>query len=250
LPEDLMKPAVLRYQYLYKFLRLFRAFLLGFSFTIKIAIVLINRRAKKCKEMNDYLGMCFGIYGLIVRSIQIKEEITGLLKILAEHKTRAILEVGTAGGGTLFLFTRVAGFDATLISIDLPGGRFGGGYPKSIVSLYTSFSMDGQSIHLIRQNSHLPSTVATVATILRGRELDFVFIDGDHTYDGVKKDFFLYHKFLKKGGLLAFHDIVPGNPEVVGGVPRFWSEVKQSYRHVELVRDWGQGGCGIGVIYN
>jgi hypothetical protein len=41
-----------------------------------------------------------------IRSAQVKEEITKLLRLLAQHKPKFILEIGTAGGGTLFLFAR------------------------------------------------------------------------------------------------------------------------------------------------
>ena len=37
------------------------------------------------------------------------------------------------------------------------------------------------------------------------REFDFIFIDGLHTYEQVKKDY-AWIKFLKKGGYVAFHD--------------------------------------------
>jgi len=37
--------------------------------------------------------------------------------------------------------------------------------------------------------------------------LNFLFIDGDHSYEGVKKDWNLYKQFLKKGSIVAFHDI-------------------------------------------
>ena len=79
--------------------------------------------------------------------------------------------------------------------------------------------------------------------------MEFLFIDGDHSYEGVKDDFSKYAKFVKPGGIVAFHDIVPGPPENVGGVPKFWGEIRQNFRHVEIVEDWNQGGCGIGVIY-
>jgi predicted O-methyltransferase YrrM len=36
--------------------------------------------------------------------------------------------------------------------------------------------------------------------------LDFLFIDGDHNYEGVKKDWSLYRPFLQKGSFVAFHD--------------------------------------------
>lgn len=49
--------------------------------------------------------------------------------------------------------------------------------------------------------------------------LDFVYIDGNHTYDFVKKDILLYYPKIRKGGVLAGHDyflnsIVIKNKEV------------------------------------
>lgn len=61
-------------------------------------------------------------------SYQITEEILELLKILAVRKPKVLLEIGTANGGTLFLFSRIASDDGVHISIDLPDGAFGGGY--------------------------------------------------------------------------------------------------------------------------
>jgi len=31
---------------------------------------------------------------------------------------------------------------------------------------------------------------------------------------------------VRKGGIIAFHDIVPGPQELVDGVPKFWKELK------------------------
>lgn len=36
--------------------------------------------------------------------------------------------------------------------------------------------------------------------------VDFLFIDGDHSYEGVKKDWDLYSPLLKEGSLVVFHD--------------------------------------------
>jgi hypothetical protein len=35
---------------------------------------------------------------------------------------------------------------------------------------------------------------------------DFVFIDGDHSYDGVKRDIIEWYPLIKKGGLICGHD--------------------------------------------
>ncbi|WP_162560022.1 class I SAM-dependent methyltransferase [Methylotetracoccus oryzae] len=37
-------------------------------------------------------------------------------------------------------------------------------------------------------------------------ELDLLFIDGDHSYQGVKSDWEAYKKFLKPGSVVVFHD--------------------------------------------
>jgi len=75
------------------------------------------------------------------------------------------LASGTAGGGTLFLFTRVADPEAKIISIDLPGGPFGGGYPRWKIPLYKSFSRGRQKIYLLRRDSHDPRTLEEVRRI-------------------------------------------------------------------------------------
>ena len=59
----------------------------------------------------------------------------------------------------------------------------------------------------------------------------------------------MYSPLVKKGGIIAFHDIVPGPVKHVGGVPRFWREIRNKYNYIEIVRDWKQGGYGIGIIY-
>ena len=41
---------------------------------------------------------------------------------------------------------------------------------------------------------------------LNSHELDLLFIDGDHTLDGVKNDYVRYSKYVKKGGYIIFDD--------------------------------------------
>jgi hypothetical protein len=37
-------------------------------------------------------------------------------------------------------------------------------------------------------------------------KIDFLFIDGDHSYEGVKKDFELYSNILSENGIIMLHD--------------------------------------------
>jgi len=153
--------------------------------------------------------------------------------VCTRNRYEGVLEIGTACGGTLFLFSHVASEDATIISIDLPGGKFGGGYRKWREPLYRSFALLGQQIYLLREDSHKTETLEQVESILQGRKVDFLFIDGDHTYEGVKKDFEMYSPLVGQGGMIAFHDIVPGPVKNVGGVPEFWRKVKDNYESRE-----------------
>jgi hypothetical protein len=83
---------------------------------------------------------------------------------------------------------------------------------------------------------------------LRGRQIDFLFVDGDHTYQGVSQDFKLYNQFVQPGGIIAFHDIVEHSPETQCNVNRFWQQIKTRFNHVEIVEDWKAGFAGIGLI--
>lgn len=46
------------------------------------------------------------------------------------------------------------------------------------------------------------------------KEVDFVFIDGDHSIRGAMLDFLLSLKLLRSGGTLAFHDYDPSRPSL------------------------------------
>jgi len=59
-------------------------------------------------------------------------------------------------------------------------------------------------------------------------EIDFIFIDGDHSYEGIKRDWEDWAKKLAPGGIIALHDTsVPvHNPAISElGSYRFYNEV-------------------------
>ncbi len=214
----------------------------------------LRKEASSLHLLADYLRLAFA-FGLktpvgrvSIEPIQLSDELERLLVALRATSPKTILEIGTAQGGTLFLFSRIATGDATILSVDLPGGPFGGGYNAWKIPIYKSFANGRQKIHLVRGDSHSQSTLRRVQEILGGTPLDFLFIDGDHSYDGVKSDFQMYSPLVRKGGIIVFHDIVPGPRDNVGGVPWFWTEIKGKYQTREFVRDRNQGSYGIGIL--
>ena len=209
----------------------------------------------KWKYCDNPLGVNFNnrfpFRKLNIQPLQVKQEILELLNILKEMSPKRVLEIGTAKGGTLFLLSRVAAPDPKIISVDIPEGPFGGGYPEWRMPLYKSFARDCQKIHLIRADSHSYDTVQRVEKILAGSKIDFILIDGDHTYEGVKEDFETYSQFVKKNGIVAFHDIVENPFDEVWQDHRFWKEIKQDFRHREIIseRNIFDRISGIGVLY-
>ena len=214
--------------------------------------------AVRASGVDDWLDLAFGFdeLGVTIAPGQVRSEIRSLLTIVHHARCRRILEIGTANGGSLFLFARAAAADAHIISVDLPAGEFGGGYPRWKVPVYKAFARAGQRLDLIRADSHAEATIAAVRRQLCGDPLDFLFIDGDHGYDGVRQDFEAYAPLVRPGGLVAFHDIAelageatPGGPTLlVGEVPQYWRQIRASYRAQEFTD--APGGCfGIGLLY-
>lgn len=177
-------------------------------------------------------------------------EIECLYQEVMHLKPERVLEIGTAKGGTLYLWTQAATPDAVIVSVDLPGGEFGGAYPTCRIPFYESFAREGQKMHLLLADSHLSETYENVARIFSSRSIDFAFIDGDHTYEGVKADFNQYGPLVRPGGLIAFHDILP-RPDLPDiQVDKFWKEIKDRYETVEFIgtKESGRKVIGIGLL--
>ena len=197
--------------------------------------------AKKATEVSRLVDFAFS---QTIAPIQIRSELMELGRVIAAAKPVRALEIGTARGGTLFVLCRLAASDATVISLDLRHGAFGGGYSPLRMPLYRRFASPGQSLHLIRADSHDMDTLERVRKILGPEPLDYLFIDADHTYEGVKRDFEMYSPLVRKGGTVVFHDIV--QDESGCEVPRFWSEIKDQYLSREIID--AEENFGIGVL--
>jgi predicted O-methyltransferase YrrM len=210
----------------------------------------IRSLAARPMEIEKSLDFVFGFSKgeVTITPIQVRSEIAALLRLLVDDPPRRILEIGTGRGGTLFLLGRAARRDAVLASIDLPGGDFGGTYRVESNILLRTLARKGQTLRIIRADSHHASTLARVRQVFHDQAIDLLLIDGDHRYEGVRADFAMYSPLVRPGGRVAFHDIVPASADRVGGVPQFWKEVRHLDDSLELVRDWNQQGFGIGVI--
>jgi len=190
---------------------------------------------------------------------QLRAEIVAWLDLVSSVQPRRVLEVGTSTGGVLFLLARAAAPDAKLVGIDLPRATDAvghGGVQPWKERYFKGFAGPRQTIELVLGNSHDPATRSRVERAFGG-EIDVLFIDGDHSSEGVARDFRDYAPLVRPGGLIGFHDIVPdahtrtgvATTSDAGDVHRFWGELKRDHDVVELVESPDQDGFGIGVIH-
>ena len=179
---------------------------------------------------------------------QVMKEITKLYELIKSENPKTVLEIGTDKGGTLYLWCQAAAEDATILSIDLSSRSR---YSPQRRELYAKFiKSTSQKLHFLPFSSHDPSTVDKATALFGGKQIDYLFIDGDHTYEGVKSDYYMFNDMVKKGGLIAFHDIKTVREDC--GVRELWEEVTKEMNKADYweyaENDYGPLGAGIGVI--
>lgn len=197
---------------------------------------------RKCRTPEDLLAFSRATFGIT----QHAEEILPFIAMARAEKPRFACEIGTQRGGNNFLLSWSIPEIEHMIGLDL--------FIQNRVQL-RHFRRKGLKLSLIDGSSHNEHTVARVNSILDGAQLDLLFIDGDHRYEGVLTDFHLFRRLVRDGGLIAFHDIQPDgrdqgeNRAYSGGVPDLWRHVRRQYPSWEFIMDRStQRGRGIGVI--
>jgi len=195
--------------------------------------------------------VCTGPAGRAIRPMQVPGELCALIEMVAGRKPKVVVEIGTARGGTLSLLCRYAASDAVIISVDLPYGRNGGGYPRWKEKMYRRFAQKDQTLHLLRADSHDPATLEEVRALLPDLQVEFLLIDADHSYDGVKTDYDLYAPLVIEGGVIAIHDALENTSDPSIDVNRFWDQLAKSktLQTDMIVQDPTQGSYGFGLVF-
>jgi cephalosporin hydroxylase len=182
-------------------------------------------------------------------------EFEGLLKEYVKLKPSKVIEIGSLYGWTLQHFIHYSNEGSTVVSIDLPVRDFVGpndwrvakqeDYYANVWPLWAKEKKC--KLFLIPKESQNPSTLETAKEIFNNEEIDFLFIDGNHLYSAVRQDYEMYMPLVRKGGIVAFHDI--GMNEE-GGAHILWEEVKNKHSsYKEFLYDKSrEKGIGMLVI--
>ena len=202
---------------------------------------LLNKlREKKEQSFYQYINDGFSLgmrqdYG----------EFEEFCKFLSDKNIKNILEIGTDKGGSFLVLSKISNKNGLKISIDLPHASYG----------LRDFDINQRNkilnqlpgkIYLIDGDSHTENIYLQIKTILNGEKFDLIFIDGDHSFNGVKKDFEMYIPLLKEDGIIAFHDITyprNENDELIN-VWEFWNMLDGDKKEFTSMNFWG----GIGVV--
>lgn len=173
------------------------------------------------------------------------EELEMILDIYRELKPSRVLEIGSLQGGTLYHWLKNAEPGAIVASIDLPLNiaaqvarlKWGAWADEFGVKLGAWIGDSGNPILVRRARNLAP--------------YDFIFVDGDHSRDGVSRDFDNYFQMVRVGGCIAFHDIAAPDDSRHIQVGTWWRQLVATgkYNTQELVRFAGSDSGGIGVIW-
>ena len=156
-------------------------------------------------------------------ALQKINELAGFLAVIIDLAPQVIVEIGSDVGGTLWAWQQIGA--RRVIGVDLPNAKFSSG----CYAMRTSNALDAHGSEVVYGDSHTQATYDALVQLLAGDPVDVLFIDGDHSYDGVLAD---WDRFSKLTRLVALHDIVPGTDG--RAVDALWAILRASYD----TREW------------
>lgn len=147
---------------------------------------------------------------------QIPDEIAPCIFDLLELEKKGnpiknFLEIGSASGGNAFIFNYFFDLKRIVLIDDNKHRKYK--LRKSVLKNVNHEIFIG--------DSH--SQIAGWFIESLGIDFDVLFIDGDHSYEGVKKDEQMYAKFVNQKGFIIFHDTI-----ACSGIHKFINEIDQN----------------------
>ena len=110
-----------------------------------------------------------------------------------------ILEIGLGQGGSLRVWEKLLKPDNLLVGVDIN--------PEIKNRIFWDWGNSDRKVKIIVGDSTDLKTVNKVKEALGKKKVDFLYIDGGHTYQTVSSDFYNYSPLVRSGGLVGFHDL-------------------------------------------
>ena len=134
------------------------------------------------------------------------------------------LDIGIASGGQTKFLRDYFPSEKTII-VDI------GQHPHFMHWARIKPQINSDLILEIIQDLHTPEVARSCAPF--ASQVDFAYVDGDHSYRGLRKDIFLVRKLLRPGGHMVLHDTL-----AAPGCKRVHDELLRSSTF-GLVRNFG-----------
>ncbi len=164
-------------------------------------------------------------------------ELMAIALLIANHKPKRLLEVGTFDGNTTLQMALNTPPDAMFHTIDLPEGEASTHLP--ILDEDMKYVQDQNKLTRKYEGSTVEhkviqhfgdSTVYDFANFTKTGLIDFCFIDGGHSYECVKSDTENVLRILAPTGIILWHDFTPNCP----GVYQYLSELSTTRSLVHI----------------
>lgn len=150
---------------------------------------------------------------------QSREELEKFVGVLLKAERHQCLEIGLGFfGSTHFLWRQL--FDK-VVTIEKNFERvreFG----RNMKKHHGEWVLDDKRSQFFVGYSNDEKVIADVYS--KVKNVDMLFIDGNHSYESVLCDFLLYYPLVKPGGVVAFHDTALSEDNV--GVPQLIAEIQ------------------------
>jgi predicted O-methyltransferase YrrM len=137
-----------------------------------------------------------------------------LIKELGNNSEKTMIEIGSFVGESTVLFAQSF---KKVIAIDPFEADYDPLDPTSY--LFEFDNVYETYLDRITVYSNIETIVDTSDNAVKelvGKEFDFVYIDGLHTYEGVKTDIQNYLPLVKKGGVIGGHDYTLEHKHLIG----------------------------------
>ena len=169
-------------------------------------------------------------------------ELDYLMAVYMDISPEYVLEIGSQDGGTLHQWIKCAKLGTTIVNVDILQDK----PDDSIIDTWQEWARDKVNLINIIEYSYL--ALDRVKAELP--YIDFLFIDGDHSYEGAKLDFLMYGPMVRPGGVIVFHDLItpPAQPHIQVG--KLWREIQHAgFITQEIWAEEDPSWGGIGVVH-
>lgn len=225
----------------------------GASPALDAALDVLEEMCRGRTTSKDWIELCcrfsasspFESFGPLQHHVDLMR----LMQRVIEWAPKRVLDLGSRGYGTPFLWSRCSAGDARIVVM----GTTDQPLDESRRPLIEAFACEAQTLHFLPTVSG-PEALAKELEQRRGfRKYDFVFMNGQRPAADLVEDYNVIVKFVRPGALIAWDGVRASSnldPQINGGT-LLWQELKPRFaRHAEYLdgRDSSTGAIVAVVV--